>query len=82
MRTVGSLWERPRDTRQPLPSSDAAMGPARRAEGPRDQRIRGGQGHDEGLRGSFFKKGEEKGTGEGKEPEEEEARASFKANRQ
>lgn len=28
MRTLGSLCERPRDTRQPLPSSDAAMGPA------------------------------------------------------
>lgn len=28
VRTLGSLCERPRDTRQPLPSSDAAMGPA------------------------------------------------------
>lgn len=28
VRTLGSLCERPRDTRHPLPSSDAAMGPA------------------------------------------------------
>lgn len=67
MRTLGSLCERPRDTRQPLRSSDAAMGPAGagRAEGAaRTHSIRDGQGHWRGgWRGRLFKKENQKGQG-------------------
>lgn len=40
LRKLGSLCERPRDTRQPLPSSDAAMGKAARGQVGGRHRIR------------------------------------------
>lgn len=67
VRTLGSLCERPRDTRQPLPSSDAAMGLAGAGASCWNQSIRGGQGHRRGgWRGRFFKKENQKGQGEGR----------------
>lgn len=67
VRTLGSLCERPRDTRQPLPSSDAAMGLAGAGASWWNQSIRGGQGHRRGgWRGRLFKKENQKGKGKGR----------------
>lgn len=83
VRTLGSLCERPRDTRQPLPSSDAAMGP-----GAGERRGRAGSEHQRrprsrrgARRGRLVKKGKEKWAGKGKDPEQD-AGASFRAGRQ
>lgn len=68
-RTLGSLCERPRDPRQLLASSDAAMARAQgKLEGAAwSQSIRGGQGHCRGgRRGRLCKKQKEKGPGEGR----------------
>jgi hypothetical protein len=58
VRTLGSLCERPRDTRQPLPSSDAAMGPAALGASWREPRgIRASEAAKvtgEGLEGASF----------------------------
>ena len=68
MRTLGSLCERPRDTRQPLPSSDAAMGPAGAGASWREPRVirasEEAKVTGQGTRGGvFLKKENQKGQG-------------------
>lgn len=68
VRTLGSLCERPRDTRQPLPSSDAAMGPAGVGASWREPRgIRASEAAKvtaEGAGGGVFLKSKIKKAGE------------------
>lgn len=85
MRTLGSLCERPRDTRQPLPSSDAAMGlagaGARRTE-PRGVRAsEAAKVTGEGAGGDVFLKRKTK-KARGREGAADDAGADFGVLRQ